>query len=482
MYNSEEDARQYEVHFGLAQGPVIGDSTHVTQYFYGSEFVEPRVSYWSGRPASLGEGFVGRKVEMDALSHAISSKPAVVISGGAGCGKTRLAVEYAHQWEGDGFWTTCGNTLALTLGTLVPALGIHPAGKSVAEIIAEVQVRLASMSPRVLWVIDNLPDLDLVNSLMNAVSSVRILVTTRDNRRGLLSPSVGFVRIGVLEPDTAKELLCSRSNVDQGHHVVQEIVDRVGCLPLALEALAVRLGEPRQSPERVLAQIEQVRTILQLKAFEEVAGMTIPRVEGVFATIAGTLEGLLKNVRTSLSFLGYVADAPIPEGLVMALTAVDDEALNEMLSVCGRQAILTWQDEQVTIHAMTVAAIAITNQEGVFETVVERAVSRLRKINKHDPIVFRSEVVHFEYLLGQARERFGVEDAAVQQVAFNLAYGYRNIGRVEEAIRLDEETLAIRERVLGPEHPDTLTSRSNLAFEYRDVGRHKDVDNSKDQG
>ncbi len=34
------------------------------------------------------------------------------------------------------------------------------------------------------------------------------------------------------------------------------------------------------------------------------------------------------------------------------------------------------------------------------------------------------------------------------------------------ACRLVEETLRIRERVLGPEHPNTLTSRNNLASGY----------------
>ena len=44
-------------------------------------------------------------------------------------------------------------------------------------------------------------------------------------------------------------------------------------------------------------------------------------------------------------------------------------------------------------------------------------------------------------------------------------------GRVADAIPLFEQTLASRERVLGPDHPDTQTSRRNLARAYQDVGR-----------
>ena len=52
----------------------------------------------------------------------------------------------------------------------------------------------------------------------------------------------------------------------------------------------------------------------------------------------------------------------------------------------------------------------------------------------------------------------------------NLAYAYRRRGASAEAIPLYERTLADRERVLGADHPDTLTSRHNLAYAYRRRG------------
>ena len=45
----------------------------------------------------------------------------------------------------------------------------------------------------------------------------------------------------------------------------------------------------------------------------------------------------------------------------------------------------------------------------------------------------------------------------------NLACAYQAAGDLGRAIPLFEQTLADRERVLGPDHPDTLTSRNNLA-------------------
>ncbi|HEY3904862.1 MAG TPA: tetratricopeptide repeat protein [Streptosporangiaceae bacterium] len=52
----------------------------------------------------------------------------------------------------------------------------------------------------------------------------------------------------------------------------------------------------------------------------------------------------------------------------------------------------------------------------------------------------------------------------------NLAATYRATGRLQEAIALDEQVLADRARVLGGDHPDTVTSRYNLAADHFEAG------------
>ena len=52
----------------------------------------------------------------------------------------------------------------------------------------------------------------------------------------------------------------------------------------------------------------------------------------------------------------------------------------------------------------------------------------------------------------------------------NLAIAYRAAGRLDEAISLHEQVLAASERVQGPDHPDTLPSRNNLAVAYQARG------------
>jgi tetratricopeptide (TPR) repeat protein len=59
----------------------------------------------------------------------------------------------------------------------------------------------------------------------------------------------------------------------------------------------------------------------------------------------------------------------------------------------------------------------------------------------------------------------------------NLALAYRAAGRTDDAIRIQEAELKLSESKLGPDHPDTLISRKNLANAYLDAGRTADAIN-----
>jgi hypothetical protein len=91
---------------------------------------------------------------------------------------------------------------------------------------------------------------------------------------------------------------------------------------------------------------------VQIEIFQQAAGgASIPRADGVFATISGTLETLLPEVREQILPLEYVASVPIPEDLFVALTALGEEELDQLIRECSRQSVLSWIDNQVVIHA-----------------------------------------------------------------------------------------------------------------------------------
>jgi tetratricopeptide (TPR) repeat protein len=58
---------------------------------------------------------------------------------------------------------------------------------------------------------------------------------------------------------------------------------------------------------------------------------------------------------------------------------------------------------------------------------------------------------------------------------YGLANNYRALGRKEEALRLHEETLALQQARLGPQHPDTRRSMRELAISYESLGRWEEA-------
>ncbi len=380
----------------------------------------PQITHWIGRPASLGAGFLGRTEDLLEVSSALTDFRTVVVSGGVGTGKSRLAAESAHAANVVGFWTTGQATAVSTLAALAPALDVSVEGKSDEEIASEAQRLLTDLPPEALWVIDNLSDLEVASPLLDVSGNVRLLITTRDSRRHLLPSTVAYRPIDVLEPTAAIELLCSRSETPIDHPELAQIAEKVGLLPLALEVVAARLGEPRQTPGTVLEHLENAPTPVEMEAFRQALGASIPRAEGVFAAIAGTLEDLGSGDRKALAGLGYVADAPLPDELAVALMDLAEEELTGLLTRCGRQSVLSWSDGQVRIHAMTVAALAATNPAESVLKVVERARSRLGAINSNDPIALRAELAHHEAMYFKAERHLSQDEPSLVALGNSL--------------------------------------------------------------
>jgi CHAT domain-containing protein/tetratricopeptide (TPR) repeat protein len=78
-------------------------------------------------------------------------------------------------------------------------------------------------------------------------------------------------------------------------------------------------------------------------------------------------------------------------------------------------------------------------------------------------------------LLAQGRQAQPPTGAQVEEL-IRQANALKAKGAYGEAAGVWEQILAIREKVLGPEHPDTATSLNNLAFLYRNQGRHREVE------
>ncbi|MDH6463104.1 hypothetical protein M2302_003289 [Micromonospora sp. A200] len=82
---------------------------------------------------------------------------------------------------------------------------------------------------------------------------------------------------------------------------------------------------------------------------------------------------------------------------------------------------------------------------------------------------------YWHHMTEQAARLLGDEHPDTLTARANLAASYWQAGRTADAITIEEKVVADRERLLGDDHPDTLTARANLAASYWQAGRTADA-------
>jgi predicted ATPase/DNA-binding CsgD family transcriptional regulator len=124
--------------------------------------------------------FVGREQELALLGHLLAASPLVCVTGPAGCGKTRLALEFARSWPGETRIAGLASAAAEDVSTVIAAaLGL---GYEVADTAAASRVALAGRS--VLLVADDCDQVAAVvagqlTALVRAAPGLRVVVTCR---------------------------------------------------------------------------------------------------------------------------------------------------------------------------------------------------------------------------------------------------------------------------------------------------------------
>ena len=68
-----------------------------------------------------------------------------------------------------------------------------------------------------------------------------------------------------------------------------------------------------------------------------------------------------------------------------------------------------------------------------------------------------------------AQAALGADDPVVAGLAYRLAQRYDDAGDYGKALALYEQSLAIKEKALGPEHPDVSDCLNDLAVVYAEL-------------
>jgi hypothetical protein len=213
------------------------------------------------------------------------------------------------------------------------------------------------------------------------------------------------------------------------------------------------------------------------------AGLGAEAVDAALARLAGA----------SLLTFSLGGSAVTAHRLVMRVIRENLGASDSLLAVCATAAQLldtlarsmaeTWrQDRPGTLDLVEkLTALAESATACPQDDDMDRRIMRLKGwalffLNSLGADTAQSIAIG-ERLLADYERVMGPEDPDTLSWRNNLAIDYRDVGRTADAITLHEQNLTIREQILGPDHPDTMASRHNLANAYEAAGRLDEAEN-----
>jgi tetratricopeptide (TPR) repeat protein len=127
-----------------------------------------------------------------------------------------------------------------------------------------------------------------------------------------------------------------------------------------------------------------------------------------------------------------------------------------------------------TNHADAAIAYAGYGAPEEAAPLLQRLVELARKDNQRGFYYSASVLLRRASILAQ--RLFGPDHPNTLTIRGNLANTLRSQGRYDEAEPLEREVLTAREKALGSEHPDTLIARGNLASTLHLQGRYEEAE------
>ena len=455
----------------------------------------------SRMPFAVNPLFVGREDDLRTLARqlkahqtsAIGQVEIAGVTGLGGIGKTQLASEFVHRYgryfEGGVFWMSFAEPAAVPaeVAACGRSLDLHPSYESLP---LDQQVRLVEeewQRPVArLLVFDNCEDESLLDRWRPRFGGARVLVTSRRPRwdRAL---GVRAVPITTLPRAASIELLRRfRQDVPATDPVLMEIAAELGDLPLALHLAGSSLERYAQAsfgqPGAYLASLRQGNLLDHPSLQGKFSGMSPTKHEiHVGRTFALSVEQLEPGdatdelARSLLARAAYFAPGEsIPrEFLLKTVPLEGDEARYKAEDALSRLVALGLLEQgeggALILHRL-VGELARElgagdeARDAVEETVFVE-VSRLNKAGL--PAALLRWQPHLRAVTDRAKDR---EDTRAAELCSELDYYLGMIGDFAGARLYSERALAIWEKALGPEHPDTALSLNNLGFLLRSQG------------
>ena len=476
-----------------------------------------------------------------------SQKPPVVLTGTWGAGKTQLAATYARARLADSWrliaWVNARNseTLLAGLAAVAEAAGLSAGGSRPGPADAGQAVRdwLEADGSFRLLVFDDVEDPGLLRPFVPAAGEARVLITAAREPIAELGTSVP---VDVFSAEEALALLDGRTGLADEDGALAVAV-QLGYLPLALDQAAGMIAKQHVGYAAYLAKLralsaedhlvredeeeeqpsppgvaEAVLLAMEAASVADRLGVSIGVMELVAmlspavvhrdllrsAGQAGTLLGGGRRVAASMvdqalerlnerSLLGFSLDGQAVSVHRLAARVIRAGLARQgrLVPACraaasaveGSVAALAKHPDHAAVMEMLGQVAALAENAGTAADdageQVPTMLTRLRSLALNHLVELGDTMPHAiaigEPLTADLDRLLGPDDPDTIRARNDLARAYRETGRVADAVPLVEQVLAARERLFGADDPRTLASRNNLASAYRATGRAADA-------
>ncbi|MGW9400638.1 NB-ARC domain-containing protein, partial [Streptomyces sp. NPDC055642] len=437
--------------------------------------------------------------------------PVQVMTGGGGVGKSQLAAAYAREAITEGadlvLWTPAGEIQQILTTYARAALLVQAPGVTGGDLQADAQALLnwlATTDRQWLVVLDDVTDLDAIEPWWpdSQRGTGWVLATTRLKDPRLTGGGRTRIDVDVYTPTEATTYLTTRLTEGCKTHLLDdqapELAQALGLLPLALgHAAAYMLREDTSCTtylEQFTERAARLDELLPRWADTERYGRQIT------ATLLLALDATDKDphgplARTALritAFLDsaghpaalwhapalttYLAQPPIPSRLARVrrrisqprpITSADAHAALRLLDRYGLITYDTAADQHraVRVHALTARAVRETVPEDQQPALAAAAADALLelwpKVDQPHPDLAATLRANTDALAGHTGDVLWQPDG--HPVLYRAGHSLLNAGLAASATTYWQDMTADSKRVLGGEHPDTLTARANLA-------------------
>jgi tetratricopeptide (TPR) repeat protein len=478
------------VQAGSVEGPVvIGERNIVGTQVVVPPVVVPKMEVVAavpglGRVPAGQRVFVGRAEELRRLDSVVAGTGravVVAVHGLGGIGKSALVARFAEVHETRFslvWWMTADSPAAIEAGLAELAAQLVPQTVELpSEQRTELGVRWLATHTGWLLVLDNLSAPKDAAELLARVRTGTVVITSRHSVgwHALAEP----VALDVLSPGEAIDLMTRIVHaVQPGADLtgVDRVCAELGWLPLAVEQAASFLAQTRISPEAYLKLLAGSPARMFVAAGESSdAQRSMGRVWHVTLAHFSDTPATVQLLRQ----LAWYAPDGIPRSLLTG--GMEEPELSEALGRLAAYSMITLTTDTVTVHRLVQAITRTPDPTDTYRQPGDIAAARdtattilaitLDGLDPNSPAdwrVYRQVLPHGRALFDHTTPDMGALPTG--QLFNELGCYLRGQGDLGTAIDYHTRATTINERLRGPDHPDTLNSRNNLAYAFESAG------------